>query len=361
MSQRKRLVIGGERIRAGEVRDLRLKVSETFTGDSVLVPLRVIRARRPGPVVFVSAAIHGDEINGTGIVRELIYGEPVPLRRGTLICMPVINVFGFETHSRDMPDRRDLNRCFPGGAEGSLSSRVAHMLLEEVIRRCDFGIDLHSAAVRRTNYPNVRGDLSNPGVRALATAFGCELIVNGKGPEGSMRRAACAAGCPTIILEAGEVGKVEPSVRDVGVRGIRNILISLGMLGGEMQRPAYQVTVRKTTWVRADLGGLLRFHVSPGDLVEGGEPIATNESLFGAARSVLIAPAAGIVLGMSTHPAAKPGEPVCHLAMPGRSIAAIRRAIESAPHALHRRVHKDLATNIAVADGLTAQPSRRRH
>lgn len=333
MPPRKQLIIAGQRIRVGETRDLRLKVSETYTGEPVAVPVHVIRARQPGPTVFLTAAVHGDEVNGTGVIREFVFGNPIDLRRGTLICMPVVNVFGFERHERYLPDRRDLNRMFPGSPTGSLTSRIAHRLYQEVLRKCDFGIDLHSAAEYRTNYPNVRGDLSNPGVKRLAHAFGCELIVNGKGPEGSLRRCACDAGVPTIILEAGEVAKIEPSVLQIGLAGIHNVLVELEMIRGARKSPIYQVEVHRTTWVRSELGGLLRFHVAPGALVEGGQPIASCESVFGEAQSVLIAPANGIVLGMVTHPAVNPGEPVCHLAHPRRSLRTIRRTIERAGQA----------------------------
>ncbi len=331
MPKRKRqLVIAGQRIRRGETRDLRLKISETYTGEPVSLPIRVIRGPRSGPVIFLTAAVHGDEVNGTGIIRELTFGKPPALRNGTLICIPVVNVFGFQRHERYMPDRRDLNRMFPGSPNGSLASRIANRLFKEIISKCDFGIDLHSAATYRTNYPNVRGDLSIPGVRRLAQAFGCELIASGKGPDGALRRVACDAGVPTIILEAGEVAKIEPYVMDIGLQGIHNVLIDLEMIKGTRVLPIYQTEVHRTTWVRAELGGLLRFHVAPGDLVEGGQPIVTCESVFGDAQSVLIAPSNGIVLGMVTHPAVNPGEPVCHIAQPRKSLKRIRKLLAQA-------------------------------
>jgi hypothetical protein len=361
MSTRTSLIIGGRRIRAGEQRDIHLQVSETYTGDPVKIAIRVIRARRPGPRLLITAAVHGDELNGTGIIREMLFGEAPALKRGSLICVPVVNVFGFERNERDMPDRRDLNRSFPGSALGSLASRVAHAFLSQVVSQADLCIDLHSAAATRTNYPNVRGDLSIPEVRALAEALGCELIVNGKGPEGSLRRAACDLGCPTVILEAGEVAKIEPTVLELGLRGINNVLVALDMIDGRRQEPVYQTTVHKTTWVRAELGGLLRFHVAPGALVEGGEPIATNESVFGEAQSVLISPTDGIILGMTTLPAVKPGEPVVHVALPRKKLSSIRRALQNAPQqSLAYRLRHELATNVSVHDSALMPPMRRR-
>ncbi len=349
MTKRKSLIIGEQRIKAGETHDVRVEVSETFTGTKIVLPVQVTRARRSGPVVFVTAAIHGDEVNGIGIIRQLLYGQPLHLTAGALVCVPVLNIFGVENHTRYMSDRRDLNRFFPGSQEGSLTSRFASLIMREIVANCDYGIDLHSAASRRTNFPNVRADLRRPEVRVIAEAFGCELLIDGKGPEGSFRRAACEAGCPTIVLEAGEIGKVEPGVVEIGVRGIRNVLVHLGMMEGDLQQPAYQTKVRRTHWVRASLAGLLRFHVAPGDLIDAGQPIATNESIFGVARSIVITPVDGIVLGMTTHPAVQPGEPICHLALPGRSLAGIRRRLSRGPkRSADRRVRDDLATSLTL-------------
>lgn len=349
MSRQTTFVIGGERIRLGETRDMRLKVSENYTGDPIAIPVRVIRAKKKGPSVFITGAVHGDEINGTGIIRQIMFGDPVELRAGSLVLAPVVNTLGFESTSRYLPDRRDLNRSFPGSPNGSLASRLADVVFRTIVQPCDFGIDLHSAAVRRVNYPNIRGDMTIPGVRRLARAFGCELLVNGRGPIGSLRREACRVGCPTIILEAGEVWKIEPHVVEIGVRGVRNVLMELGMLDGEPARPAFQTRVDKTMWVRAELGGILTFHVAPGDLVESGQPLATNVSVIGEAQSIVIAPADGIVLGMTTLPAVMPGEPVCHIAIPAKRLRAIRRSLAAMPddHP-DRKLREEFASDIAV-------------
>lgn len=342
------LAIAGKRIRRGESCDIRLKISETYTGDAVNIPIRVIRARQPGPVVFVTAAIHGDEINGTGIIHDLMFDAAVHLLNGSLILVPVVNVFGFESHDRYLPDRRDLNRAFPGSKDGSLAARVAHTLMQSIVAVSDFGIDLHSAAAQRTNFPNVRGDLSIPEVRRLAQAFGCALIVDGKGPVGSFRREACKAGCPTIILEGGEPNKIEPSVLETGCTGVRNVLIDLGMLNGDPVRPPYQVRIARTTWLRARVGGILRFHVTPGAIVKAGDAIATNFSLLGQQQNSLTAPADGIVLSITTLPAVKPGEPVCHLAIPSAQISRLQRSLKSHKHSAYHQAHDHLATNVHV-------------
>ena len=321
------LVIAGRKIRPGTETDIRLKISETYFGDDVSIHLRVIRARKPGPAVFVTAAIHGDELNGVGVVHDLLCEESLKLKCGTLVLVPVCNVLGFEANERYLPDRRDLNRSFPGSPHGSLASRIAHTIFENVVRHCDYGIDLHTAAIQRTNYPNVRGKLSDPGVRRLAAAFGGELLISGEGPVGSFRREADTAGCPTICVEAGEPWKMEPAMVQFGVRGVRNALIDLGMMAGTRQAPPYQTRVTGNKWIRAKVGGILRFHVAPGQIVEAGQEIASNFTLLGEQRNVLTAPNDGIVLGMTTLPTVNPGEPICHLGKPTMSIRRIRAAL----------------------------------
>jgi predicted deacylase len=350
------LTFGGESIALGQRRNLALAVSQSYSGAPVVLPITVWRAGKPGPAVFVTAAVHGDEINGTGIVREIILNAPFELISGSLVLVPVVNLLGFERHTRYLPDRRDMNRCFPGSAEGSLASRMAHVIFSEVISQCDYGIDLHTAAVRRTNFPSVRADLKNTQASRIARAFGCEVIVNRKGPRASLRREACDAGCATIILEAGEVWKIEPNVVQYGVRGIRNVLIELGMVEGSREEPVYQVWTRKTIWVRASFGGMLAFHVAPGDIVEKDQPLATNTDLLGEEQNVLCSPSDGIVLGMTTLPTVTPGNPVCHIAVPRGGLGPIRRALQKeSTESLHGRLRDDLATSVTVSE--PAEPS----
>lgn len=342
--------IAGVSIKPGETQDIRLPVSERYAGDPISLPMRVICGREPGPVLLVSAAVHGEEINGTGVIHELMTAPP-DLKAGTLILVPAVNIFGFETQNRYMPDRRDLNRNFPGSPNGSLTRRLAHVFFEQVLLKADYCVDLHTAAAQRTNYPNVRGDLARPSVRKLAKAFGCELMVHGKGPEGSMRREAVKAGCPTIILEAGEPLKIEPSVLEIGLRGVNNVMIDLGMIEGKRIDPGFQTRINQSTWVRAQVGGILRFHVSPGEIVEEDQPIATNSTIFGKERNVLTSPTDGIILGMTTLPMVKPGEPVCHIALPTGSLKRIRKARKLKNRdKLHHQLRTDLATNITISE-----------
>lgn len=341
----------GETVAPGETRDIMLAVSESYSGMTVEIPIRVQRAVEDGPVVFVTAALHGDEINGTGAVRLLAQDESFQLVRGSVILVPVLNLLAFDRHSRYLPDRRDLNRCFPGSKTGSLAGRMARTLFDEIVSRSNYGIDLHTAAVRRTNYPNVRADMADAETSRIAEAYGCEVILNGKGPVGAFRREACRAGCPTIIMEGGEVWKVEPGIVDTTVRGVKNVLRELEMLDGEPERPDYQVVVNKTKWVRAERGGFMQFHVQPGEVVAKGQPLATNTNLLGCDPNQLISPYDGIVLGMITLPAVSPGEPVCHIGrLPkGTKPSALRRQRRQ-DDGFEESVLDELATNVMIVD-----------
>jgi len=347
-SRKKGLSIAGQRVPLGQTRSVALRFSETYLGSPVHVPVQVIRAKKSGPRVLLTGCVHGDELNGLGVIRELLYGDPPKLLNGTLVCVPVVNVYGMEHHTRYMPDRRDLNRAFPGSNSGSLTSRLAEAFFSEVVRQCDYSIDFHSAAVRRTNYPNVRADLRNADCRMLARNFGCELIIDSRGPQGSLRRAATAAGVPSIILEAGEVWKIEPGVVQVGLAGVYNVLKALGMVRGSPKVPRFQTKVRRTVWVRAERGGSLGFGASVGELVKTGQVLAANYNIFGRERSQILSPCDGIVLGMTTMPVVKPGDPVYHIAQLGRTtFQRVKKAIEESPSKyLFSRVHDDLATNI---------------
>lgn len=341
----------GSAIPRGEIRDLKLNISQSYAGTAVSIPFRVVRGNEPGPVLLLTAAIHGDELNGTGIIRRLITDPPLEVSAGTMVLVPVVNIFGLERKTRYLPDRRDLNRNFPGSSSGSMARRIAHVLFQELVVKSDFVIDFHTAAVGRTNFPNVRGDLENQQVERLADAFGSSLVLQSSGIRGTLRQAATDAGRPTILVEAGEVWKIEPGVVEFGVRGVANVLIELGMADGEALKPPYHARVEDTKWLRSDFGGLLQFHVAPGDVVTKDQALATCSNLLGKERGQIIAPEAGVVLSLTTLPTVKPGDPVCHLAIPTEGIDPIRKALDGNSDAtLYERLQGDLGTSIAVAE-----------
>lgn len=339
-------------IKPGARKRLRLDIGRSFSGAHISLPLMVWRSQKPGPVVAITAAVHGDEINGTGVIRRIIQQKAIELKRGSLILVPVINVLGFERHSRYMPDRRDLNRSFPGSVKGSLSARLAQLVFHEVIGRSDYLIDLHTAAVRRTNFPNVRADCSNAECLRMARAFGCEIIVDNTGPVGSLRREAVKAGCPTMILEAGEVWKAEPSVQELTMRGISNVLAELGLTDGKAELPPHQLILKDTAWIRAETEGFLEFHVRPGDTVAAGQALATNATLLGTEKEIIRSSSQGVLLGMTTMPAVSPGDLVAHIGVPtsDRQHQKFEKSIDQLEDdAIENQLREHLATNIVVS------------
>jgi predicted deacylase len=301
--------------------------------------------------VFVTGALHGDEINGTGAIHHLLVDSGFEIQAGAIVLIPVLNMLGFERHSRYLPDRRDLNRSFPGSTTGSLASRIAYRVSKEIVDRCDFGIDLHSASVRRTNYPHVRADLSGPETKRIAVAFGCEVILDGPGPEGSLRNESFNRGCATIVMEGGEVSKVEPGVIESTLRGIRNVLVELEMIEGELEHPRYTLVIRNSTWLRARRGGYMYFHVSPGDLVDEDQPIATVYDLLGKTQDTIVSPCDAVVIGMTTLPAVSPGEPICHLGQlsDNRNVDRLKEH-RVKNDALEGRLVDQLSSNVNVVD-----------
>ncbi len=341
----------GEKIPAGTSRNVQLAVGESYSSMAVQIQLHIRRAKKDGPVVFVTAALHGDEINGCGAVRQLIQDDDFQLLRGSVVLIPVLNLPAFDRHSRYLPDRRDLNRSFPGSVDGSLAGRMAFTIFSEIVMRCDYGIDLHTASVRRTNYPTVRGDLTDPEVRRIAESFGSEIIMNGKGPKNSFRREASSAGCPTIIMEGGEVWKVEPGIVQTAIRGIKNVLCELEMLDAETASPPYQIVVEKSKWIRAERGGFLHFHIKPGDIVEKGQPLTTNTTLLGEEHSTLHAPFDAVVLGMTSIPSISPGEPICNLGrLPKKYQPSVLKRLRSKEDGLEQQVLEELGSNILVVE-----------
>jgi predicted deacylase len=341
----------GKKINPGDSIHVTLPVSESYSSMTINIPLHILRAKKKGPVVFITAALHGDEINGTGAIHQLLKDPEFKLLRGTVILVPVLNILAFDRHSRYLPDRRDLNRSFPGSPDGSLASRMAHIIFNEIVTRCNYGIDLHTAAIRRTNYPTIRGDLSNPNIAQLAKSFGSEIIINAKGPEGGLRREACNAGCPTIIMEGGEIWKVEPSIVESATRGIKNVLRSLEMLSGDIESPDYQVIIEKSKWIRAANGGFMQFHIKPGEVIEKDQPLVTITTLLGDDKITIRSPFNAVVIGMTSLPAISPGEPICNLGkLPRRYRPGQLKRLRAREDGLEKRLTRELGSNVMVTE-----------
>lgn len=316
MTRRQGFEIGGEIIAPGTRRTVDLPVSVLSDHTPVTMSAHVIHGRRAGPVVFVTAGIHGDEVIGVEIVRRLLSMPNLRTLRGTLIAVPIVNTFGFLNHSRYLPDRRDLNRCFPGHPSGSLASRLAHLLITEIVARADLGIDLHSAAVHRTNLPQIRISPDNPQLLSLARRFGAPVILPSKLRDGSLRGAARDAGVDMLLYEAGEGMRFDEMSARAGVSGILRVLHAQGMIPakGVSKSRAKSLLCPSSRWLRAPQGGLLRMYRSEGDVVSEGEIIAHVSDPFGEVETPLLAPSHGIIIGRATMPVVNEGDALCHLA-----------------------------------------------
>ncbi|MBK1635804.1 succinylglutamate desuccinylase/aspartoacylase family protein [Rhodovulum adriaticum] len=316
MTPRAGFVLGGETIAPGTRRTVDLPVSVLSDHTPVTMSAHVVHGRRPGPVVFVSAGVHGDEVIGVEIVRRLLGLPVLATLRGTLIAVPIVNAFGFLNLSRYLPDRRDLNRCFPGSAEGSMAARLAHLLMEEVVSRADLGIDLHSAAVHRTNLPQVRVAPGEDAPMRLAEIFAAPVILRSELREGSLRQAAAARGVGMLLYEAGEGLRFDETAVRAGVSGILRVLHDRGMIParGVPRARRASLVCRASRWLRAPQGGLLRTFRSEGDVVAPGELLAIVSDPFGEVDAPITAPEAGIVVGRAVLPVVNEGNAVFHLA-----------------------------------------------
>ena len=324
-----RFSISGISVEPGETREIYLKVSESFLAGPIQIPVTVIRGRSEGPTAFVMAAIHGNEINGADIVRRLLFDVDHEKLSGTLIGLPVVNIPGFITQSRYLPYHRDLNRFFPGKRRGNNAERMAFRLFREIVSKCDFGIDLHTAAEGRLNLPQIRGDMKVPLVRKLARAFGAGVVVNQAGVRGSLRREATESGVPTILFEAGETNRFSPKVSQAGLQGVLNVLAAMKMLPTHTRlKPPFQVIVQQSDWIRAEKGGILDLDIRPGDLVYEGDPIGKILNPFGRMVTQIRSPNTGIIIGVTTAPLTVPGTGIVHIARLKKTLPHVEEALK---------------------------------
>lgn len=333
------LTIGEFVVRAGEQVTIDLPVADLYTHTPLTMPVQVKRGKKPGPTLFISAAVHGDEINGVEIVRRILQSKRLKSLRGTLIAVPVVNVQGLLNHSRYTPDRRDLNRSFPGSAKGSVAGRLAYIFANEIVAKADVGIDLHTAAIHRDNLPQIRADLDNPEVRELANAFAAPVMLHAALREGSLREHAYKQGMPMLLYEAGEALRFDEKAIVVGVRGCFNVMRSLGMLPASKAKALLDdaaldnvnatasnknkkknkkskapIEAFASHWLRADSGGILRDLAKLGARVAKGEVVATISGPFGGVEGHIMAKQAGIVIGRTNLPLVNAGDALLHVA-----------------------------------------------
>lgn len=308
--------IAGREIRAGERVTLELPVGQLYTHETVNMPVHVIHGRREGPVLFVSAAVHGDELNGIEIARRLINVKSLKRLAGTLLVVPVVNVLGIFQKSRYLPDRRDLNRSFPGSEKGSLAARLANTFLTEIVEHADYGIDLHTAAVYRDNFPQIRADLDDPNAERIARAFGAPILLNSALVDGSLRDSAAKRNIPVIVYEAGEALRFDEVAIRTGLQGVLNVMRSVEMLppSTRKRKPVRPLVARESTWLRAPGSGMMRAYVPLGGLVDEGQLMGVVAGPFGENEKEIRAPFDGFVVGRGNLPLLHEGEAVFHLA-----------------------------------------------
>ncbi len=316
MPRRAAFTLNGCEIPAGTRRTVDLPVSVLSDHTPVSMSVHIIHGRLDGPTVFVSAGVHGDEVIGVEIVRRLLRASNLKGLRGTLIVIPIVNAFGFMNHSRYLPDRRDLNRSFPGTTSGSLAARLAHLFLNKIVARCDLGIDLHSAAIHRTNVPQIRISPDNPRLAELAEVFGAPVILESALRDGSLRGAAKGLGKDILLFEAGEGLRFDEMSIRAGVAGILRVLRHLGMVSakGIAKPKAPSQYCSSSKWLRAPAGGLLRNFRAEGDVVTEGELLAAVSDPFGESEREICAPFRGIIIGRAVMPVVNEGDAVFHLA-----------------------------------------------
>ncbi|MDX1657937.1 MAG: succinylglutamate desuccinylase/aspartoacylase family protein [Nitriliruptorales bacterium] len=311
------VVVAGATIPPGTRRDLTPVASEAYTGDRTTIPMAVLHGRVPGPRVFVTAAVHGDELNGIGVCRTLLGRVQPDDLAGTVIVVPIVNVLGAQLHSRYLPDRRDLNRSFPGSHSGSMAARIARLVMDEVVTGSTVGIDLHTAANRRTNVPQLRIDTADDRALELALAFGAPYVLDATRRAGSLRHVAGERGVTVLTFEGGEALRFDETCIEVATDGILRVLHRLDMLPSAPPAPAPPVVMHESRWLRAERGGILDLHVQPGDTVAEGQEVWTTTSPLGAERSTITASLEGVVIGATTVPLVTPGDAILHIGVPG--------------------------------------------
>ncbi|WP_135825990.1 succinylglutamate desuccinylase/aspartoacylase family protein [Halorussus ruber] len=305
-------------VEPGETQNVRYGISETYLGDPVRIPVTIVNGTEPGPTVFLSAAAHGDELNGIEVVREVAHEWNHEDLCGTLVCMPVLNVPGFLAQERYLPIYdRDLNRSFPGRSGSTSAKRMAHQIFRNFIAPCDIGLDFHTSTRGRTNMLHVRADMADPEVARLAKAFGSHVVISSEGPSGTLRREATDYGIPTITIEMGEAHRFQREFIDRGLEGVESVLAEYGVHRTDAVKwPGWRTIIdddKAKTWIRADAGGLVDMHHDRGSLVYEGDTICTITNPFKTDREPVEAPFTGLLVGVLENPVVYPGNPLCHM------------------------------------------------
>lgn len=316
MEYRKPFKIAGYEIQPGDRLTIDINAARLYTHTEMRIPVHIIHGKKNGPVLFVSAALHGDEILGVEIIRRLLKMKISNQISGTLIAIPVVNVFGFINQSRYSPDRRDLNRFFPGTGSGSLTSQLANLFMTEIVDKCTHGIDLHTGSNHRANLPQIRAYLTDPETDKIARVFGAPIILDANILEGSLRQAVHDRGIPVLLYEAGEVLRFDEMAIQVGTKGIIAVMREIGMLkpGKPGKTKINPMVASSSVWVRSPVSGIVRTKIKLGDHVHSGQLLGHITDPFGESESPLHSSDAGIIIGKLNLPLVYKGDAIFHIA-----------------------------------------------
>jgi len=313
----KTITINGQQIEPGGNKTVILNSYELHTKSRVEIPVHVVHSRNEGPALLLSAGMHGEETNGIEIIRKIISRDEVQnLLCGTLIVIPVINVVSFLFGSRDLPDGRDLNRCFPGTKNGSLGSRIAYDLMKQILPVIDFGVDFHTGGARINNYPQLRCVFDFPDNLALAERFSTPLIIDSTYREGTFRMEASKKNKPILVYEGGESMRFDYLAINEGVNGCLRLMHSFKMIDFELP-PNPSVKIRKDTWVRANNSGLFHMNLNNGSHVIKGDLLGVIVDPFGESEDKIISPTDGYIIGINNQPVVNQGDALIHIGMEG--------------------------------------------
>lgn len=303
----------GKKIPAGKRTVLDLKVAKLHTRTTVNIPVIIERSINPGPVVLLLSGIHGDETNGVGIIREIINQKINKPKTGTIICIPVFNIFGYLVQSREFPDGRDLNRVFPGTANGSLASQFAHQFTKEIAPYVDYVIDFHTGGGERENISQIRCVESDENALKLAHIFNPPMIVFSKNIAKSVRYTLSKMGKTVLLFEGGKTKELNSTVIENGVRGTKNVLIHLGLIDGEINYTEKPIIVKNAKWLRAQYSGMFQILIKNGDFVKTKQVIGVIQDPFGEFKKKVLAPSDGHIFCINKTPIVNKGDALFHI------------------------------------------------
>lgn len=316
MTASKPLVILKETILAGESKTINMEIAKLHTMNKLKIPIIVERSKLDGPTVLFTACLHGDEINGTEIVRQLIIQKINKPKRGTIICIPIINIFGFINKTREFPDGRDLNRVFPGSKTGSLASRFAYYILKDIIPHVDYAIDFHAGGASRFNAPQIRIVPENPELKELSDVFNAPFTLYSKNISGSFRNSCDKLGVKMLLFEGGKSLDINEEVTNDAIEGTKRFLDHLDMLNPrkkaniKSKKPIY---IEKSNWVRAKYSGMFHGMVKIGSFIKKGDLIATISDPYGKVEHKMKAPHDGYVINVNDAPIVYQGDAIFHV------------------------------------------------